>query len=85
LGVLSEAAAILAVGTKLPNPDSKDVIGASAATFKAASAAGCTSIHEIALGILAGGAELTIIGEGIVKVTSVWRSMARYDKIGPRL
>jgi predicted amidohydrolase YtcJ len=64
-GVLSEAPAILAVGTKLPHPAPKDVIGATAATFKAASAAGCTSLHEIALGILAGATELSIIGEGL--------------------
>jgi predicted amidohydrolase YtcJ len=60
-GVLSEASAQLPVAAKIPHPSAKAVIGATAATLKAASAAGCTALHEIALGALGGAAELEII------------------------
>jgi predicted amidohydrolase YtcJ len=66
-GVLSEAATQLQVAAKIPHPSAKDVIGASAATFKAASAAGCTALHEIALGSLAGAAELEIIRKALLE------------------
>jgi predicted amidohydrolase YtcJ len=66
-GVLSEMATMLPLAAKIPHPSAKDVIGASAATFKAASAAGCTALHEIALGALAGGAELEIIRNALLE------------------
>jgi predicted amidohydrolase YtcJ len=82
-GVLSEAATQLPVAAKIPHPSAKDVIGASAATLKAASAAGCTALHEIALGALGGGAELEIIRNALLESDGAVRLGGQifYDKL----
>lgn len=63
-GVLAEMGAMLPVAAKMPTPQATDIVNSIAAMMRMASAAGCTAIHEAAMGALGGVEEWALIKAG---------------------